>query len=300
MADFPGGASAANRASYILGAQTLTSLAGLPTARVAANGNKPIQVYELGFAMNGKGGSRTVRVFIEDPGTGRVYTIAFPLASSTQANDAFGLGIGPYLIPDAHAQAVYVGIETNDDTYYGWNSTPGLTIFTSAPGGVERNNASLAGYFNYYEVCSAPTITSVVSSTDGTSATVTYTVPVSNGGVSLSGYNVQRATNSGFTTGVTTIARSSAQLTAVFTGLTPGQTYYYRVTATNAVSTAAGALGGTWSNTFSRTQNSPAGLGRQYRGGVWVDNKARRWSGSAWQNLDGRRWSGSAWLPLGD
>ncbi len=157
----------------------------------------------------------------------------------------------------------------------------------------------LRGQYRRLLPCLKPIINNPSSSADGTTATVSWTAPSDTGDTPITGYNVQRATNSSFTTGVQTISRTAGQLSATFTGLTPGVTYYYRVTAKNAVTDAASVLGGQWSDTKMLTQTAPAGLGRQYRSSTFTANDGRRWSGSAWQAIEGRRWSGTTWENLG-
>jgi hypothetical protein len=66
-----------------------------------------------------------------------------------------------------------------------------------------------------------------------------------NMGSGITGYTVQYATNSGFTTGTGTQGFSSASGTV--TGLTPGQQYWFRVRATNGVGTGSYSAS---SNTF--------------------------------------------------
>lgn len=61
--------------------------------------------------------------------------------------------------------------------------------------------------------------------------TVGWTAP-NNNGSSITGYDIQYATNSGFT-GATTLTDTASPL--AITGLTPGTTYYVRVRAKNAV-----------------------------------------------------------------
>jgi len=69
--------------------------------------------------------------------------------------------------------------------------------------------------------------------TAGNSQTIlTWSAPASNGGSSVTGYKVYRGTTSGAETLLTTLGNV---LTFTNTGLTNGQTYYYKVSAVNAV-----------------------------------------------------------------
>lgn len=67
-----------------------------------------------------------------------------------------------------------------------------------------------------------------------------WTAPASDGGVAISSYTVEYATDSGFTTGLVTVTGlpSSARAHTVV-GLTPGTTYYFRIKAVNSVGTSA-------------------------------------------------------------
>lgn len=83
-----------------------------------------------------------------------------------------------------------------------------------------------------------PVITATVNST--TQITVTW--PAVENANSSTRYSVQRATNSGFTTGVANFTNLNA-LSHASTGLTVGETYYFRVRATATGDTSD------WSNT---------------------------------------------------
>jgi len=89
----------------------------------------------------------------------------------------------------------------------------------------------------------APTFSGV----GGTSLTVNWSAPSDTGGLSITSYRVQRATNSGFSTGLVETDLSTTSLNV--TGLSPVTTYYFRVRATNSAgnssysSTASQATG---------------------------------------------------------
>lgn len=88
----------------------------------------------------------------------------------------------------------------------------------------------------------APTLTATTASS--TSIALSWTA-VNN----ATSYQLQRATNSGFTTGLNTSSQSGTSVNA--TGLTTGTTYYFRIAAI----TSSGQ--GSWSNTASAVATTP-------------------------------------------
>lgn len=154
----------------------------------------------------------------------------------------------------------------------------------------------------YLYIPSPATITSVTPSTDGTSSVVVLGAPGDNGGTAITGYNIQRATDTGFTANLATVSSSG---TSTLTGLTPGTRYYYRVTPRNHVTDLAGILGGPWSSTVFADQPEPVGLGRRYTtgSGAFIAQDGKRWNttSAAWETIEGRRWnaSTSTWDKLG-
>ncbi len=68
-----------------------------------------------------------------------------------------------------------------------------------------------------------------------TTAILAEWIPEYDGNSAITGFTLQLATNSGFTTGLQTFSVSSSSVSKQVTGLTPGTTYYARVRATNAL-----------------------------------------------------------------
>ncbi len=77
----------------------------------------------------------------------------------------------------------------------------------------------------------------------GLTATATSTSQINlswtNNATNQSGFQIDQATNSGFTQGLTTVTVGANATTYNATGLTTGTTYYYRVRATNAIGDSA-------------------------------------------------------------
>ncbi len=201
----------------------------LPTnARTAANGEKIVYVATAQCYYAGRGGSRQLRL-----GIGSYYSAWKTIASDSSANASGQLTING-LFRNGGNQVVTIDENGTSGFYFGRNtgssgSTDGYT-----------NWGSLSGSLVYYEVPSAPTMTSVVQSGTDNAVTVTWTAPSSNGGYATSPkYVIQWAYNSSFT-GATTISTGSSSLTYTIPNLTYGSTIYVKVSATNDAAIAAG------------------------------------------------------------
>src|SRR5262249_47281725 len=79
--------------------------------------------------------------------------------------------------------------------------------------------------------------TGLTTSAGNGKVTLSWTAPASNGGVAITSYRVYRGTASGTETLLTTGGCSGlgAVLSCTDTGLTNGQTYFYKVSAVNAI-----------------------------------------------------------------
>ena len=118
-----------------------------------------------------------------------------------------------------------------------------------------------------------------------TSIDAAWTAPADNGGASITNYQVQVATDSGFSSVVKTV-NAGASLSTTITDLTPGIEYWVRVRATNSV--------GYGSYSSSASEETLAG-GRVWDGSAWRNCKVWAWDGSQWRLCRVRAWDGSAW-----
>ena len=107
-------------------------------------------------------------------------------------------------------------------------------------------------------------------------------------GTGITGYWVQNSINAGVDW-TTPVAMTSQAYT--YTNLTAGQTYLFRVYASNSIGNSA--------FTTSSSVFIPAG-GKRWTGSAWTPTAtAKRWNGSAWVDLTiAKRWNGSSWTDL--
>lgn len=100
---------------------------------------------------------------------------------------------------------------------------------------------SLAGAYHYVQAPTAPLSPNATPNPTAGEATVTWATPSDNGETAITGYRVWYGTSP------TLVGASYVDVgvvtSSVLTGLTPGQTYYFAVSAKNAVTNAAGGVG---------------------------------------------------------
>jgi hypothetical protein len=133
---------------------------------------------------------------------------------------------------------------------------------------------------------SAPASISAVRS--GRDVLVVTGGSASNGGATITDYQVQYSTNAGssWSTAVSLLSGSYN-----FTSLTPALTYLFRVYAVNSIGNSAA--------TTSGAVFVPAG-GKRWDGSAFTaTSTVKRWDGSTWADvLNAKRWNGSAWEDL--
>ena len=143
-----------------------------------------------------------------------VWKVAFQVDSTTLATDT----ASPYSY-SWNSAAVANGTHTLTTTA---TDTAGNTTTTTETITVQNNGTTTTP--------SAPTLNSAASG-NGTVALI-WSAPTSNGGSAITGYRVYRGTTSGSETLLTTLGNVTSWSD---TGLTNGTTYYYKVSALNAV-----------------------------------------------------------------
>jgi predicted phage tail protein len=175
------------------------------------------------------------------------------LNSLTISGGVRSIGIGAFCYSSALTSATIPSSVTSIGTYAFYYCT-GLTQMTfqgNAPtcgaNWIGGHNANLKIYFyngatgfttpTWQGVSSiglgTPSAPQIPMATAGNAQVIlTWSAPASNGGSSITGYKVYRGTTSGAEALLTTLGNV---LTFTNTGLTNGQTYYYKVSAVNAV-----------------------------------------------------------------
>ena len=147
---------------------------------------------------------------------------------------------------------------------------------TSAWATLARQTAGKGLFAAYDGAATAPGAPTLNSATAGNGqVTLGWSAPASDGGSAITGYKVYRGTTSGGETLLTTLGNV---LTYTNTGLTNGQTYYYKVSAVNAV--GEGSLSNERSATPAAGNAAPiacfshseTGLGTSVNGGCSSDS----------------------------
>src|SRR5690606_8933958 len=118
-------------------------------------------------------------------------------------------------------------------TYYGRGGS-GTTVEV----GGRVMPGTLGGGYQWVQAPSAPRSLNATAASE-TSVSVSWVVPADDGDTPITGYLLQWATNSAFTSGLGSVSVTGTSRTV--TGLTAGATYYFRVMARNAVTAAAGS-----------------------------------------------------------
>ena len=193
------------------------------------------------------------------PSVSSIQPTSATLSWSTPANNGSALiGYGGYVSRSSSFSPVDIDLAQT-----GWATSrtvtglaKGTTYYTKV---LARNGVgwgSWSGVRSFTTSTTAPGTpgTPSLSSATPTAVTVSWSAPSDNGGAAITSYTVDRATDSGFSSGLTTTTMSGTSLQV--TGLSPGTSYWFRVRATNATGTS-GTSGSTGFTTGAVPPGAP-------------------------------------------
>lgn len=206
-------------------------------------------------------------------------------------NDNGGSAITGWQLQVATNAAFTTGVENfaSNGTSTISGRTPGTQYW------VRSRGSNGIGWSNYSGALTTTTLGAppaaptgiILTTTPPDEINVDWLAPVNTGGKPITGYDVQRALDPGFTQGVVTTP-VAANLTEVdLTGLTTAVLYYIRVRAKNV-----DALGD-WGT--APAVMIPAG-GKAWTGSTWKAQVLKAWTGSIWRPAVLRAWNGTSWV----
>ena len=229
-----------------------TTVAG----RVAANGNFPILVTQVGTFVSGSGDTRNITLTL---GTSSVNLPS--VASNAAAQDTgFQTLTTALLISDTRATTNRPSFSISvsptgagNEFLFGALTTATATTSAGSPGtspilvsGGTNVTGKLPIKFGYVQApAQVPTLTLTSPTTLGSTSgriVATWTAP-DNGGTALTGYRLVWSTDSLQRSNNNEVTVSGSTLTYNVDGLIPGTRYYFKVFAKNAVTDAAGTTG---------------------------------------------------------
>lgn len=173
-------------------------------------------------------------------------------------------------------------VETGGTMYFGRLTTNGGTTYHNEGGSWQ---GALCGWLTWATISAPPTMMDAVRQPNG-QVRVRFNGSGNTGGMPMTGWQLQYATNPSFS-GATTVASSgTSDLT-----LAPGYTYYFHARGLNDVGWSA------WSSAISLFVQAG---GKRHNGSQFVNTTiARRFDGSNFINLaTARRFDGSSWVNL--
>lgn len=206
----------------------------LPSGRAMANGSRACLVTGVRAYASGRGAARSVSIAF-GPNT----TPAFTVGAAGSAQNTGWIDIRNFLVEGGSTR---FRLNFNGSTYFGRSGSGTATDSYGTTFGM------LAGGYQWAQSPSSPRLTDVTPrGTDGT-IRVNFDAAADNGGVSIRGYHVQWSASSTFGSNLDAVDTTRGEVDV--SNLAPGQRYWFRIAAMNAVTDAANTFG-PWSNVIS-------------------------------------------------
>jgi len=246
--DWPGGMTTGRPTAWINDDWTLYSGGmNVPSGNAMTDGSRAVKVTSIRAVCAGKGQAVNFRMGIDG-----AYTGWFTMGASGQAQDTGWIGYGG--IHDGGSRTVYLDQDRGGGIWFGRGGDN--TGSTGTVGHSAGWPGALAGSCWIIGSPSQVPWISAVRNTNGT-VTVSWGAPTDDGGEAVSVFWLNYATNSSFTQNAGQHVLG-VQYSYVFSGLTAGQTYYFRITSGNQLNKDRGQ-GATWSGTASATTSAIPG-----------------------------------------
>ncbi len=208
------------------------------------------------------------------------------LSGSTQVNlswtapsDDGGAAITGYRI-ETSANAGTTWSEQEDDTestataYEHTGLTPGTTYHyrVSAINSAGTGNPSNVDHATTGTATQPDAPTGLSATASGrTQINLSWTAPLENGGAAITGYRIETSTNAGTTWSEQEDDTESTATAYEHTGLTPGTTYHYRVSAINSAGTSTSSTVDHATTEAISAPQAPTGLDAQVQGRTQIN-----------------------------
>lgn len=230
--------------------EVYSDIVDIPNGRTAANGQRPVKVYEIAAWVGARSGTISCRFELAGASTS-----AFTLGTSSEGAAASGYKAISKFYSGANANERFTIVGSGG--FYFDRGGSGTTYGTFG-----NFSGALAGRLNYAQVPTAPGWAgSPISTPAPGQIAIDWVAPSDDGDSALTGYTIQYSTSSTFSSGVVTLEVTGGSRT--ITGLAAGTRYYFRVAARNDVAdqyNTSGPYGSTISATTMNVPGAPTGL----------------------------------------
>jgi hypothetical protein len=207
----------------------------MPTGRAMANGSRACLITTVRAFIAGRGASRTYNIQLGPSETGNR-----GVGSAGSAVNTGWQGLSGWFL--AQGGSTRMTLNFSGSSYFGRdNGGQGTDSYG-------RNFGMLGGGYLWAQAPSEPGFVGVYDDQGDGQIRTDFRGSGDDGGMGISGYTLQWATDPGFTQGVGSIITGTGQQT--LSNYESGRRYYFRAAARNAVTDAAGTVG-PWSNTVS-------------------------------------------------